>query len=104
MGCYMTMLQMPQDYSTVVSAMLANSFSTSTWFAMFELIKFICFGSTLSCPHKELHIPRLLRNRTKYNQLPPRSKVTRSRPAPADIAVRVPVPAPQMRVPATYTG
>jgi len=27
--------------------MLANNFSTSTCFAIFELIKFMCFGSTL---------------------------------------------------------
>ena len=48
---------------TVVSAMLANKFSTSTCFAIFELIKFMCFGSTLSYLHKEF-----------INPLPPCSK------------------------------
>ena len=52
--------------------MLANNFSTSTstCFAIFELIKFMCFGSTLSYLHKEsLNLPR-----TKYNPLMPHSK------------------------------
>jgi len=51
--------------------MLVNKFSTSTCFAIFELIKFTCFGSTLSYPHKEVLNPP--RTRTKYN--PPRSKL-----------------------------
>jgi len=40
--------------------MLANNFSscTSTCFAIFELIKFMCFGSTLSYPQKEFLNPR----------------------------------------------
>ena len=38
--------------------MLTNNFSTSKCFAIFELIKFICFGSTLSYPHKEFLNPR----------------------------------------------
>ena len=41
---------------TGLSAMLANNFSTSTCFAIFELIKFMCFGSTFGCPHKEFPI------------------------------------------------
>jgi len=51
--------------------MLANNFSTSTCFAIFELIKFMCFGSTLIYPHEEFLIPR-----------PPASS-TRARPADA---------------------
>jgi len=47
--------------------MLANNFSTSTCFAIFELIKIMCFVSTLSYPHKEF-----------LNPCPPG---TRSRPA-----------------------
>ena len=54
--------------------MLANNFHTSTCCAIFELIKFMCFGSTLKYPHKEFLIPRPPRTRTKYNPLPPRSK------------------------------
>jgi len=54
--------------------MLPNNFSTSTCFIIFELIKFMCFGSTLIYPHKEFLIPRPSRNSTKYNPLPPRSK------------------------------
>jgi len=38
--------------------MLANNFSTSTCFAIFELIKFMCFGSTLIYPHEEFLILR----------------------------------------------
>ena len=52
--------------------MLPNNFSTSTCFIIFELIKFMCFGSTLIYPHKEFLIPRPSRNSTKYNPLPPR--------------------------------
>ena len=36
--------------------MLANNFSTSVCFAIFELIKFMCFGSTLIYPHEEFLI------------------------------------------------
>jgi len=53
--------------------MLANNFSTSTCFAIFELIKFMCFGLTLIYPHDEFLIPR-----------PPRTRL-----APARKAVRV---------------
>jgi len=41
--------------------MLANNFGTSTCFAIFELIKFMYFGSTFNYHHKEfllLHPPR----------------------------------------------
>ena len=38
--------------------MLVNNFSTSTCFAIFELIKFMCFGSKFSYPDKESFIPR----------------------------------------------
>ena len=38
--------------------MLANNSSTSTCFAIFEPIKFMCFGSTFSCTHKEFPILR----------------------------------------------
>jgi len=48
--------------------MLANNFSTSTCFAIFELIEFMCFGSTLIYPHKEFLIPRL--PRSKFNPHP----------------------------------
>jgi len=54
--------------------MLANSFSTATCFASFELIKFMCFGSTLISPHEEFLIPRPPRTRSKFNPRPPRSK------------------------------
>jgi len=43
-----------------------------------ELIKFTCFGSTLSCPHKEFLNPRPLRTRTR-----PAASSTRTRPANA---------------------
>jgi len=33
---------------TILSAMLANNFSTSTCFAIYELVKFMCFDSTFS--------------------------------------------------------
>jgi len=33
---------------TILSAMLANNFSTLTCFAIFELVKFMCFDSTFS--------------------------------------------------------
>jgi len=39
---------------------------------IFELIKFICFGSTLSYLHKEFRNPCPPHTRTKYN--PPPSK------------------------------
>jgi len=42
--------------------MLANNFSTSTCFEIFELIKFMCFGSTLIYLHEEFlnpHPPNL---------------------------------------------
>jgi len=44
-------------------------YCTSTYFAIFELIKFTCFGATLSYPHKKF--------------LNPRPPVTRTRPANA---------------------
>jgi len=75
--------------------MLANNFSTSTCFAIFELIKFMCIGSTLIYAHEEFLIPRPPRTRSKFNQ---------HRPAPARKAVRVHAPAPKMRVPATRAG
>ena len=54
--------------------MLTNNFNTSTYFAIFELIKFMCFGSTPSYPHKEFLNLRPPCIRTKYNPHPPRSK------------------------------
>ena len=54
------------------------NFSTSRRFAIFELIKFICFGSTLSYPHKEFFNPHLARTRTKCNPL-------ESRPTPQEV-------------------
>jgi len=44
---------------------------TSTCFAIFELIKFTCFGSTLSYLHKEFLNPRQPHTRTKSNPHPP---------------------------------
>jgi len=52
--------------------MLANNFSASTCFGIFELIKFMCFGSTLIHPHEEFIIPRP--PRSKFNPHSPRSK------------------------------
>ena len=54
--------------------MLANNFSTSTCFAIFKLIKFMCFGSTLIYPQEEFLIPRPPRTRSKFNPRPPSSK------------------------------
>jgi len=46
-----------------------------TCFAIFELIEFMYFGSTLIYPHKEFLIPRPPRPRSKFNlRPPPRSK------------------------------
>jgi len=74
---------------TVLSAMLANNFSTSTCIAIFELIKFMYFSSTLSYPHKEFFIPRP--PRTKYNPLPPRTHSSAgSRIRPANAGTRNP--------------
>ena len=58
---------------TVLSAMLENTFSTSTCCAIFELIKFICFGSTLSYPYKEFLILCPPCTRTKFNPRPSRT-------------------------------
>jgi len=55
---------------TVLSAMLVNNFSTFTWFAIFELIKFMCFDSTLIYPHEEFLIPLPPRTRSKFNPHP----------------------------------
>jgi len=80
--------------------MLANNFSTSTCSAIFDLIKFMGFGSTLSYPHEEFLISRPPRTRSKFKPLPPRSKFNPRRPALARLVVRVPAPAQQMRIPA----
>jgi len=48
----------------------ASNSSTSTCFGSFELIEFMCVGSTLSYPHKEFLNPP--HTRTKYNPPPPR--------------------------------
>jgi len=77
--------------------MLANNFSTSTCFAIYELMKFMCFGSTLSYPHKEFLNPR-------PQQVQPALTPQQIQPAPARIAVQTPTPAPQMWVPTTRTG
>ena len=66
--------------------MLANNFSTSTCFAIFELIKFMCFDSTLIYQQEEFLIPRP--PRSKFNPHPPRTLTqsnagSRSRPANA---------------------
>jgi len=37
-------------------------------FAIFKLIKFTCFGSTLSYPHKEFLDPRPTRTRTQSSE------------------------------------
>jgi len=79
----------------VLGAMLANNFSTSTCFAIFELIKFMCCGSTLSYPHEEFVNPCLSR---------PVASPTRTCPTPACIAVQVPTCIPQMRIPTTRVG
>jgi len=50
------------------------AYCASTCFAIFELIKFMCFGSTLIYPHKEFLNPRPPCTRTKHDPLPPRSK------------------------------
>jgi len=50
--------------------MLAKKFCKSMFFAIFELIKFMCFGQTFSYPHKEFLIPRPPRTRSKYNPHP----------------------------------
>jgi len=63
-------------------------YHTSTCFAIFDLIKFMCFGSALSYPHKEFLNPRP--PRTKYNPLPPRSKFNPPRTRPANAIVPVP--------------
>jgi len=63
-------------------------------FAIFELMKFMCFGSTLSYPHKEILNP--CPPRTKYDLL--LSHPAASSTYPAHKAVRVPTPALQMRV------
>jgi len=52
--------------------MLANNLSTPTCFAIFELIKFMCFGSTLT--RTKNFNPRPPRTRTKCNPLPPRTR------------------------------
>jgi len=57
-------------------------------FAIFELIKFMCFGSTLIYLHEEFLILH-----------PPRNKFN-----PHLHAKQVPAPAPQMWVPATRAG
>jgi len=77
--------------------MLGNNFSTSTCCAIFELIKLMCFGSTLSNPHKEFLNP--CPARTKHNPLPPRPAASSTRTRRARIAVRVSAPAPQCRYP-----
>jgi len=42
-------------------------------FAIFELIQFMCFGSTLIYPHEEFLIPRPTRTRSKFNPRPSRT-------------------------------
>jgi len=71
--------------------MLANNFSTSTCFVIFEVIKFMCFGSTLSYPHEEFLIPRPTRTRSQFN--PPRTGThssAGSRTSPANAGTRNP--------------
>jgi len=53
--------------------MSANSFSTTTCFAIFELIKFVCFVLTLIYPYEEFLIPRL--PLSKFNLRPPQRGV-----------------------------
>jgi len=43
------------------------NFSISTCFAIFELVKFMCFGLTLSYPHKEFLNPRPTRPAASSN-------------------------------------
>jgi len=59
--------------------MLANSFSTSKCFAIFELIKFMCFGST--------HIYRT-KNFSSRARPAPAASSTRARPAAASTRTR----------------
>jgi len=49
--------------------MSANSFSTTTCFAIFELVKFMCFVLTLIYPYEEFLIPHL--PLSKFNLHPP---------------------------------
>jgi len=48
---------------TILSAMLANNFSTSTCFAIFELVKFMCFDSPFSYRTKNFHPVPILQMR-----------------------------------------
>jgi len=67
--------------------MLAKNFNTSTCFAIFELIKFMCFGSTLIYPHNEFLNP----HRSKFNPHPPRTQSSAgSRTRPANAGTRNP--------------
>jgi len=65
----------------VLSAMLANNFSTTTCFATFELIKFTCFGSTLSYPYNDFLNPRPPRTRSKFKPHPHAQQCGLNRPA-----------------------
>jgi len=52
---------------TILSVMLANHFSTSTCFAIFELVKFMCFGSTFSYRAKNFSSRARPANAGTYN-------------------------------------
>jgi len=72
--------------------MLANNSSTSTCFAIFELIKATCFASTLSYPQKEFLNPHP--QQVQPAPSPPRSKFnphrTRTQSSPGPRKPRTP--------------
>ena len=88
MGCYIIMLELLQTTAYCTKRSDGNNFSISTCFAIFELIKFMCFGSAISYPHEEFLIPRPPRTCNKFNPHPPRTRTqssvgSRTRPANA---------------------
>jgi len=85
--------------------MLANHSNTLACFAIFKLIKFMCFGSTFSYPHKEKFlILRQPDTHNKFNPLPPRTKINPRPPQTRTHSSAVPAPSPQMRKPSTRAG
>ena len=66
--------------------MLRNNFSTSTCFAIFDVINFMSFGSTLTYSHKGFLNPP----RSKLNLRSPHPAASSTRPVLASKAVRAP--------------